>query len=73
MSYWRVGSGEDTLPYYVWADNAQHAQRKIEALFGPFANNQCKVKAMNVGSLPAGTEVFDEPEQEREERIDGEE
>ena len=66
MSYWSVGSKNETLPLYVWADNAQHAQRKIEAMFGPFANGQAVVKQMP--SVPAAFEVFDEPENEREER-----
>lgn len=73
MSYWKVGTKHDGLAYIVWADNQQHAQRFIEQLFGPMPNGQAVVKAIGVGSVPAGYEVFNEPEQEREERTDGEE
>jgi hypothetical protein len=73
VSYWKVGTNVETLAYFVWADNAQHAQRAIEQLFGPMPNGRAVVKAVNVGSIPAGYDVFNEPDQEREERVDGEE
>ena len=70
MSYWRVAAHEG-LPLYVWANDSRSAQRRVEEICGPFANGQCTILTICDSDLDEYDEVIDEPENEREERLDG--
>jgi len=73
VSYFRVKDDVCTLPHYVWADNKQHALRKIEALFGGVAAKNGREVVFPLEHVPADAFVIDEPEDLREAREDGEE
>ncbi len=71
MSYFAVTTKDDTLSYYVWADNGQHAVRKIENLFGGLPPQRTVVKPIAAEEIPDGDDVIDEPEEQMESRTDG--
>ena len=73
MSYFKVGTKSDSLAYYVWADNAQHALRKVEAHYDMALPPQSTYSAPvhDPAQIPDGDEVIDEPEDEKEARTDG--
>jgi hypothetical protein len=72
MSYFKVGSKDDGLAYYVWADNVQHGIRKVEAwLDMALAPQRIVAHAVLASDIPDGDDVLDEPEDEKESRTDG--
>jgi hypothetical protein len=73
MSYFRVTTPPDTLALYAWADNPQHALRKVEELVGALPPQRVKSLAIEADGVPEGCDVIDEPEMEREARTDGQE
>lgn len=65
MSYFRVSAPPDTLSYYVWADNENHARRKVIEFAGDvLKNGQSLYRSVKVApsDVPADEEVIDEPE-----------
>jgi hypothetical protein len=69
--YFRVGTKDDTLFHYVWADNVQHAIRSVETHFDMALTPQRIVAgAIRAEDVPEGDQVINEPEQMREERED---
>jgi hypothetical protein len=71
MSYWRVGTKQDSLPYFVWADNAQHAIRKVQEFAGEALVNGCSIYQsayVERETIPEGADVVDEPEDLKETR-----
>jgi len=71
--YFRVGTKDDSLFHYVWADNVQHAIRKVESHFDmALPPMRVVAAAIRPEEIPEGDPVIDEPEQLREERTDGE-
>lgn len=73
MSYWAVSNRADTLRFYIWADNAQHALRKIEDAYGGMPPQQTSSVAIKPEEIPEGDDVMDEPDMEREARTDAHE
>lgn len=69
-SYWKVGTKDDSLSHYVWADNAQHAVRKVEAQYGGMPPQRTTSVPVEGSTVPEGDEVIDEPQLEREARSD---
>ena len=69
--YFRVGTVVDTLFHYVWADNPQHAVRKVESHFDmALPPQQTRVAPIRPDEVPEGDDVIDEPELEKETRVD---
>lgn len=73
MSYFRVTTLDDTLAHHVWADNKQHALRKVEELFGGLPPQRTLVNPVDAQDVPEGDDVIDEPVMEQESRTDGHE
>ena len=73
MSYWSVRGTDDGLAIFVWADNATTAKRRVELWIGPFANGRAIVEEADRDNLDEYTDVLDEPELEKEARLDGRE
>lgn len=73
MSYFAVGNRTDSLRFYVWADNAQHAIRKVEDLYGGMPPQQTQSLSIAPEDIPEGDDVIDEPEDLREARTDSHE
>ena len=74
MSYYTVSLPDDSLPWYVWADNPQHAVRKIENAYGDATlNGRTRYRANQVyeDEVPTWVDVIDEPDAERLSRLDG--
>lgn len=71
MSYFKVGTKDDSLEYFVWADNAQHAVRKVEAVIGGLPPQRTFSTAVLADDIPEGDDVMDEPPEEMESRTDG--
>lgn len=71
MSYFRVGTKDDTLEFYVWADNAPHAIRKVEAQYGGMPPQRTFSLPILPENIPDGDDVMDEPPEEMEARTDG--
>jgi hypothetical protein len=72
MSYFQVGTKDDSLAFYVWADNPQHALRKVEAHFDmAFPPQRVVVLSVLAEGIPDGDDVIDEPEDQKESRNDG--
>lgn len=72
MSYFRVGTKQDSLPYFVWADNAQHAIRKVQEFAGDATVNGKSVyhgAYIEREAIPEGADVVDEPEDLKETRM----
>lgn len=69
--YFRVGTKDDTLFHYVWADNVNHAIRAVEAHFD-MAMPPMRTVANEVAreDVPEGDQVIGEPEMEKEVRED---
>ena len=74
MSYFRIKDDVCTLPWYVWADNKQHALRKVENLFGGVTAKNGREVCFPVerDAVPVDADVIDEPEDLREAREDQE-
>ena len=70
MSYFKIKDDVCTLPHYVWADNKQHALRKIENLFGGITakNGREVVFPLAREAVPEDADVIDEPEDHKEAR-----
>lgn len=75
MSYFKIKDDVCTLPWYVWADNKQHALRKIENLIGGVTakNGREVVFPLEQSAVPEDADVIDEPEDLREARVESEE
>ncbi len=72
MSYFRVGTKDDTLDFYVWADNGPHAVRTVEAHYDMSLPPQRTIALpVTPDDIPDGDEVIGEPDMEREARTDG--
>lgn len=72
MSYFSVGTKDDSLSYYVWADNPQHAVRKVEKFLDmAFPPQRTIAQPVLAEGIPDGDDVIDEPETEKESRTDG--
>lgn len=71
MSYFRVGTKDDSLAHFVWADNPAHAVRKVEDLYGGLPPQRTLSVACNAQDVPEDDDVIDEPDMEREARTDG--
>ncbi len=74
MSYFSVRLPDDTLPWYVWADNAQHAVRKVENMVGDATlNGRSRYRAESVMAeeIPPWYDIDDEPADEKAARMDG--
>jgi hypothetical protein len=72
VSYFSVGTKDDSLAYYAWADNPQHAVRKVETYLDmAFPPQRVVSKAILADDIPDGDEVIDEPEEQKESRTDG--
>ena len=71
MSYFRVETVGDDLPYYAWADNGNHAIRKVEMVSGPLPPQRVKATAVVSDDIPPWADVIEEPILEREARLDG--
>jgi len=71
MSYFKVGTKDDTLEYFVWADNAKHAVRKVEAVIGGLPPQRTFSTSVLADEIPGGDYVMDEPPEEMESRTDG--
>jgi hypothetical protein len=63
MSYFCVGTKDDSLKFYAWADNAQHAVRTVEAHYDMALPPQ-RVVATPIAAeeIPEGDDVIGEPE-----------
>lgn len=74
MSYFRIKDDVCTLPWYVWADNKQHAIRKVENLVGGVSARNGREVCFPIDSLnvPGDADVIDEPEDLREARTEEE-
>jgi hypothetical protein len=72
VSYFRIKDDVCTLPWYVWADNKQHALRKVESLVGGISarNGREVCFAIERDVLPEDADVIDEPEDQREARLE---
>jgi len=70
MSYWSVRGPDDGLPLYVWAGSAREAQTKAEQWVGSFPNGRAIILSVARDVLDEHTEVLDEPEDEKEARIE---
>lgn len=72
MSYFRVGTKDDGLAFYVWADNTAHAIRKVETQYDmAFPPQRTIAQPVTSDDIPDGDDVIGEPELEREARTDG--
>jgi hypothetical protein len=72
VSYFQVGTKDDSLAFYVWADNPQHALRKVEAHFDmAFPPQRVTAQSVTAEAIPDGDDVIDEPKTEKESRTDG--
>lgn len=72
MHYFKVGTAVDTLNFFVWADNAAQAVRKVEVFAGEARHNgRSLYVATLIDSLevPEGDEVTDEPDDVRDARL----
>jgi hypothetical protein len=70
VSYFKVKDDVCTLPWYVWADNKQHALRKVENLVGGIAakNGREVCFPLTRDAVPQDADVIDEPEDQKEAR-----
>lgn len=59
------------MAYYVWADNSQHAVRKVEELVGGLPPQRTFSTPVLAEEIPDGDDVMDEPQEEMESRTDG--
>lgn len=72
MSYWSVGTIDDDLTYFVWADNSAHAKRVAENEYDlALPPQRTVVKSVLADDIPDGDDVIGEPEEQKESRTDG--
>ena len=71
--YWKVfiksvaGEAQE-LPYFAWADNAQHALRIVEDFAGAFPPQRARMEEVSQRQLPDQAMVLGEPEEMATER-----
>ncbi len=72
MSYFKIKDDVCTLPWYVWADNKAHALRKVEQMVGGITakNGREVCFPLDRRDLPEDADVIDEPEDQREARVE---
>lgn len=62
MSYFKVTTAADGLPFYAWADNADHAVRKVGDFAGEnTVNGKSLYRAAPCAAPDPGEWVIDEP------------